>query len=134
MVPAFYTVLEELPLTANGKVDLKALPKPDMESGRQKQGFKSPETEVEKELADIFTETLEIEAVGIHDPYFSLGGDSLKAVRIINKIKDRFNIDLPIATLLENATISNIASVLGEQGWTAGDETDTFEEGAFTIQ
>lgn len=133
MVPAFYTVLEELPLTANGKVNLKALPRPDIGPGAQNQGFIPPETKVEKELADIFVETLEIDAVGIHDPYFSIGGDSLKAIRIINKIKDRFNIELPIASLLENATVFNIAGIL-EEGWATGDENDAFEEGAFTIQ
>jgi amino acid adenylation domain-containing protein len=133
MVPVYYCFLDKLPLTANGKVDIKALPQPNMESVDRAQMAEDSGTGVASEVAKIFATELEVENVGMHDPFFVLGGDSLTAIRIINKIKARFNVDLSIASLLEAGTVFSTANLLMKEGWTV-DAADDFEEGAFPIQ
>lgn len=133
MVPTYYSFSDKLPLTANGKVDLQALSQSEVETGAQAQRDEHPDTGIEDELAEIFANVLQVNTVGMHDSFFILGGDSLTAIRIVNKIKARFNIDLSIASLLEAGTVFKTASLLMEQGL-AVDAVDDFEEGAFIIQ
>jgi acyl-CoA synthetase (AMP-forming)/AMP-acid ligase II len=81
MVPGLIAEIDELPLTPNGKVDRKALPNP-LESVAQRE-FVAPQTQLEKQMADIWCRLLEVERVGVHDNFFELGGHSLLAIRAV---------------------------------------------------
>jgi len=106
MVPATYIQLEKIPLTSNGKVDHKALPKPEYTREELKQEFVAPETKKEKQLAAIWNEILGIEKIGIHDNFFDLGGHSLLATQVMSRIRDEFGVELPLRILFEAPTIS----------------------------
>jgi non-ribosomal peptide synthase protein (TIGR01720 family) len=81
MVPSAVVVLEEMPLTANGKVDRKRLPEPE---GRLTGGeYVGPRTEVEEKLVEIWQQVLNLERVGVHDNFFELGGDSILSIQIV---------------------------------------------------
>ena len=82
MLPATYVQLDALPLTPNGKIDRRALPAPDMSRATLEEPFVAPRTPIERQLADIWGELLQIEQVGIHDNFFSLGGHSLKEKKL----------------------------------------------------
>ena len=88
MVPTTFIHLDELPLTANGKVDRKALPKLDKAEIESSGEFVEPHTEVEKKLSETWQEVLKIEKVGIKDNFFELGGDSVIAILVITKAKN----------------------------------------------
>jgi amino acid adenylation domain-containing protein len=116
MVPATFLVLAELPLTANGKVDRRALPLPGAGPSLRRE-YVPPRTPVEQELARIFAEVLKADRVGIHDHFFEEGGNSLKAVLLISRARKAFDVELPLARLFENPTIAEIAlAILEEQG------------------
>ncbi|WP_159053534.1 MULTISPECIES: non-ribosomal peptide synthetase [unclassified Halomonas] len=86
MVPGVIVTLETLPLNANGKVDRKALPEPDLTSGSQ---YEPPQGEIEGALAEVWSEILGAERVGRHDNFFELGGHSLLALKVLEKMRHR---------------------------------------------
>jgi len=112
MVPSFFVFLEELPLTANGKLDRKALPAPDRERDGGAEGYAEPRDNVEFELVQIWEDILGTSPIGIRDDFFDLGGHSLLAIRLMTRIRDRLGHRLPLATVFEAGTIAEIASVL----------------------
>jgi thioesterase domain-containing protein/acyl carrier protein len=114
MVPSAFMFLESLPLT-NGKVDRKALPKPDNVRPALKTLYTSPNTEIEKKLSLIWSELLLLDQVGIHDNFFDLGGQSLMAVRLVSEIEKQFGKSISVATLMQAPTVAQLASVLAEQ-------------------
>jgi hypothetical protein len=126
MVPSVFVPLKHLPLTTNGKVDTKALPDPEqvrVESGT----FVAPSTPTEKLLADIWTQVLRVEKVGIHDNFFELGGDSILSIQIIAKA-NQAGLQLMPKQMFDNQTIAKLATVAGtvrtiqaEQGLVTGD-------------
>ncbi|WP_444546333.1 non-ribosomal peptide synthase/polyketide synthase [Archangium lansingense] len=108
MVPSAIVALEALPLTANGKVDRKALPAPDFR-GTEQEDFSVPRTETEERLAAIFAEVLGLERVGIHGDFFAQGGHSLLATQAISRIRSAFGIELPLRELFEAPTVAALA-------------------------
>lgn len=114
MVPSGFVMMEKFPLTSNGKIDRKALPTFTYESIQPLQNFVMPHTETEKILAEIWSELLKVESIGINDSFFDLGGHSLLAIKSVSRIRDVFEIDLPIQTLFEYPTIAELANVLTE--------------------
>jgi amino acid adenylation domain-containing protein len=109
MLPSVFVFLEKLPLTANGKVDRRALPKPTNTREQFDDGFVAPRTEVEKLLAAIWCELLQLDEVGIYDNFFDLGGHSLLATQVISRIRHRFNVDLPLSSLFEAPQIATLS-------------------------
>ncbi|WP_246797359.1 non-ribosomal peptide synthetase [Burkholderia perseverans] len=112
MVPAAYVALERLPLTANGKLDRRALPAPDAAAfGRLDHA--APQGEVETALAAIWAELLGVERVGRHDSFFALGGHSLLAVRVIGRLRQRFGEAATLTALFEAPQLAAFAARLG---------------------
>ena len=113
MVPSTFVVLDSLPLTPNGKVDSRNLPAPDEAiSLTVEKAFVAPRTPTESTLAQIWAEVLHLERVGIGDNFFDLGGDSLLAIRLIDRIGKQFQRELPLSTLFLAPTIEGLASHL----------------------
>ncbi len=115
MLPAFFISLENLPLTNNGKVDKVALPKPNQASFLMEEPFIAPRNSVELKLAEIWREVLGLEKVSILDNFFILGGHSLLALQMLLKIKQHFNLELPIRSILDASTISETAEIIENQ-------------------
>ncbi|HEU4963515.1 MAG TPA: amino acid adenylation domain-containing protein [Bacilli bacterium] len=114
MVPSAILTLDRLPLTANGKVDRKALPAPDKDRQGAAADYLAPRDEVEELIADVWQEVLGVERVGVHDNFFELGGHSLLATRVISRLREAFEIDLPMNRLFEAQTVAALAQVVEE--------------------
>jgi amino acid adenylation domain-containing protein len=113
MVPSTFVVLDSLPLTPNGKVNRRNLPAPDEATSLTvEKAFVAPRTPTESALAQIWAEVLHLERVGIGDNFFDLGGDSLLAIRLIDRIGKQFQRELPLSTLFLAPTIEGLASHL----------------------
>jgi amino acid adenylation domain-containing protein len=108
MLPAAFIQLEELPLTANGKVDKSKLPAPSEAALLADTIYAAPRNETEEKIAAIWKEMLGREKVGITDDYFEIGGNSLKAMSIIKRMIDETGISVPLKILFEEKTIENI--------------------------
>jgi amino acid adenylation domain-containing protein len=119
MVPSAYVLLESLPLTPNGKVDRRALPAADPERDDIKEDYVAPRTSVEKELVGIWAKVLGREQVGVHDNFFELGGHSLLATQLSSRIRDAFQVDLPVKTLFEASTVASLARYIETVCWAA---------------
>lgn len=109
MMPSAVMLLKELPLSANGKVDRKALPTPEEIRSDLIGYFVAPRTPVEEMLTQIWAEVLKIEKVGIHDNFFELGGHSLLTTQLLAKVKNFFNLDISLRSLLEKPTVAGLA-------------------------
>jgi iturin family lipopeptide synthetase A len=114
MIPSGFVLMERFPLTSNGKIDRNSLPTFSFENIKSSQEFVTPQTETEMALAAIWSELLKVESIGIYDSFFDLGGHSLMAIRALSRIRDEFDVDLPIQTLFESPTIADLANILAE--------------------
>ncbi len=110
MLPASFVFLPDLPLSANGKIDQKALPVPSSQGDREE--YEPPSTALEQSLADIFATVLHLDRVGRNDNYFAIGGHSLLATQAISRIRSTLQIELPLRTLFEAPTVGGLAQVL----------------------
>lgn len=125
MIPSIFIPLETLPLTPNGKIDRKALPHPQLAANAHKRIFVNPKTEIEKQLAQIWSQLLGIEQIGIHDNFFELGGDSILAIQAIAKA-NQIGLQLTPKFLFQYQTIAELATIAGtsviqaEQGLVTG--------------
>ncbi len=112
MVPAAFVVLEEMPLTPNGKINRRALPAPDVRRRDLDVELVVPESEIEQAIATAWKEVLQLEDVGIYDNFFDLGGNSLLLTQVHRKLVEQFGADLSIITLFQCPTISALAEHL----------------------
>ncbi len=117
MVPSVWIHMEQFPLTPNGKVDRKKLPKADQALTENKQELVAAKDELEVRLINIWQEVLGIYPIGIRDNFFELGGHSLIAVRLFSAIQQAFGKQLPLAVLFQSPTIEQLAELLRQQGW-----------------
>jgi acyl carrier protein len=112
MIPSAFVFLDALPLTANRKVDRRALPAPDLERSRLETKFVAPRTQVEKALSKIWGEVLGLERVGVHDNFFELGGHSLLATQVMSRARDNFKMELPLLRFFETPTIVGLTELI----------------------
>ena len=124
MIPSAFVLLDSLPLTPNGKVDRRTLPAPDQSRPELEESFVAPRTSVEEMLAEIWSEVLKVEKVGIHDNFFDLGGHSLAATRVVSLVIKRFNLELPLRSLFDSPTVAHMAAVITEHQGTRIKEKD----------
>jgi len=108
MVPAAYVRLPALPLTANGKLDRRALPAPGGDAFARR-GYQAPVGGTETALAEIWSELLGVERVGVHDNFFELGGHSLLAMRVLSRVRQVFAVELPPQTIFVTPTMARMA-------------------------
>ncbi|KPV55998.1 hypothetical protein QJ48_30065, partial [Paenibacillus sp. A3] len=112
MIPAYFIQLEELPVTSqSGKIDRKALPKPE-EGIRTGTPYSAPRNEIEVKLADIWREVLGLGKIGVHDNFFHMGGHSLKATVLTGKLHKQFNVEVPLKEIFRNPTIRELSVVI----------------------
>jgi hypothetical protein len=112
MVPTAFVMLDALPLMPNGKVDRQALPEPEQTTSDHE--FVAPQTDAEIALAEIWTQVLGINEVSVYDNFFELGGHSLLVTQTISRMREAFEIELPLQTLFEAPTIAEQAIVVEE--------------------
>ena len=112
MMPAAYVFLDALPLTPNGKVNRKALPAPEGGRSALGQAYEGPHTRTEEILAEKWSAVLGIERIGIHDNFFELGGHSLLATQVVSRIRQAFEVDLPLRALFETPTVAGLAEAI----------------------
>ncbi len=112
MVPAAFVVMEALPLTPNGKLDRRSLPEPSQIRPVLESVFIAPQSPIEKQLAQIWSEVLEIEQIGIHDNFFELGGHSLLVAQLINRVKETFDLELSLLSFFQMPTIAKLATAI----------------------
>ncbi len=114
MVPAVFVRLDAMPLSPSGKVDRKALPAPDQSRPDLESVYVGPRDETEAKLAEICAALLNLEKVGVYDNFFDLGGHSLLATQFMSRLRDSFQVDLPLRSLFEKPTIAELAEVIKE--------------------
>ncbi|CAG8999283.1 MAG: Tyrocidine synthase 3 [Candidatus Celerinatantimonas neptuna] len=114
MVPAAYVQLDEIPLTANGKVDRKGLPEPG-EDAFVHAAYEAPQGDTEQQLADIWSQLLGLEKIGRNDDFFGLGGHSLMAVQLASRIRSELGRDVSLADLFAHPHLKAQASILAER-------------------
>jgi aspartate racemase len=117
MVPSAFVFIEELPLTANGKVDRQALAALDIVRSENDMEILTPRDTLEFQLKQLWENVLGVRPIGVADNFFDLGGHSLLAVRLFGQMEKLIGRPLPLATLFQAPTIEQIANFLREDGW-----------------
>src|SRR5262249_34018686 len=114
MVPSIM-LLESLPLNANGKVDRSALPSPDTGRPELEQMYVAARTELEQQLAEIWTRVLPVRDVGVYDNFFHLGGHSLLATQVMSRVRDVFQLEVPLRKIFELPTVAGLAAYVAQE-------------------
>jgi amino acid adenylation domain-containing protein len=128
MVPVAIVGLEAMPLTANGKIDRKALPAPG-ERSQVDEGtrYEEPQTELEQTIAEIWSQILGVKMIGLNDDFFDLGGHSLLAVQFISRLRDRVQVEVPLKTFFEYSTVAGMARMVCAIRWAVQGLESPFE-------
>jgi len=110
MVPVQFIRLETMPLTVNGKINREALPQPDRIRPVLAIEYVAPQTEFEILIRDIWSEVMQIDQIGIHDNFINIGGDSLSGIRVVSRINEAMELDLPVNVIFQQTTIAQLAA------------------------
>ncbi|HEY0734854.1 MAG TPA: amino acid adenylation domain-containing protein [Herpetosiphonaceae bacterium] len=129
MMPSAFVILDALPLTPNGKIDRQALPMPDILHPELSESFVAPRSEIERTIATIWQQALNLPRVGIHDNFFDLGGHSLLLAQVHSKLRESFA-DLSLIDLFKYPTISALSGHLSASGQAQPAADTEFEERA----
>ena len=116
MIPTAFVSLEKMPLTVNGKVDIRALPAPKLTASLNKK-YVAPETETEILLAQIWQELLGAEKIDRFSNFFELGGHSLLAVRLVSRIRIRCDVEIGLKKIFEYPTLDQLALIIETNKW-----------------
>jgi len=109
MTPADFVFLERLPLTPNGKIDQRALPLPEKSRSDLANAFVAPRTQIEIKMASLWRDVLGREEIGVYDNFFDLGGHSLLATQVMSRIRENFEVNLPLRYFFEQPTVAGLA-------------------------
>ncbi len=109
MLPSAFVLLDAMPLTPNGKINVRALPAPTQSQATADASFVAPRTPTEEQLAQIWSGLLGVAAVGVHDNFFELGGHSLLAMQLKTRLQQQFQVELPLRRLFETPTVAALA-------------------------
>jgi amino acid adenylation domain-containing protein len=112
MVPQVYVRLERLPLTANGKIDRRALPELGSFDREENKGYVAPRTPIEEALAQIWSDVLGVHCIGVHDSFFDIGGHSLSAMQVVSRLNQVFRVDLLMSEFFIAPTIADLEKKL----------------------
>ncbi|HEX7317497.1 MAG TPA: amino acid adenylation domain-containing protein [Pyrinomonadaceae bacterium] len=112
MVPGAIVTLRALPLTLNGKVDRAALPAPGLGSTGLEESYVAPRTALEEVVASIWAETVGVPRVGVNDNFFELGGHSLLAMQVISRVREEFQVELPVRSIFDGMTVEGMAQAI----------------------
>jgi acyl carrier protein len=115
MVPVSYAMVEQFPLTSNGKVDRKALAGLNQDRAVRREAPVPPGTQMELNIISIFEEVLGTENIGIHDNFFDAGANSILIIRVVSKLREALDIKLSIIELFTYPTVSLLVNHLGRQ-------------------
>lgn len=119
MLPSAYVLLERFPLTTSGKLDRRALPPPQERIACNDIPFVAPRTPLERRLADIWQQILNVPQVSIHDGFFERGGNSLLAIQLITRIREQLGIPAPLSIIFQASTFREMAGLLAAQKQTS---------------
>ncbi|MGH9350166.1 MAG: amino acid adenylation domain-containing protein [Vicinamibacterales bacterium] len=112
MIPSTVTLVERLPLTPNGKLDYAALPEPTVARSPALSGYAPPTDERERRMVGIWEQVLDASPIGVRDSFFDLGGDSLTALRLIERVRHELDVDIPLASLYRDQTVERLVQSL----------------------
>jgi hypothetical protein len=115
MVPSAFVTLKEMPLTQNGKVDRRALPAPDSARPDSSSSFRAPNSPLQRWLADRWCDVLHLDSIGIDEDFFDLGGDSIKAAIVINRLQQEMGEIIHVVTIFDAPSVADFASYLEGQ-------------------
>jgi acyl carrier protein len=115
MIPSVFMLMDEMPLTSNGKIDRKSLPSPDISRISLSEKHTPPRNEIEKQLTEIWQKVLRVKNISVYDNFFELGGHSLLVVQLFKQIEEKINVELSIALIFESPTISQLAKKIMEE-------------------
>jgi aryl carrier-like protein len=127
MIPAAFVTLAQMPLTPSGKVDRKALPKPEQIQDQRQQPLVLPRNPTEQQLADMWSELLGLRQVSIHDNFFDLGGHSLLLTQLASRMRNTMSVDVPLRSLFESPTILEMGQLLSSWQVAQHDATEFAE-------
>ena len=122
MVPATFVVVEEFPLTANGKVDRKALPAPELDRSQSGETYTPPGSELEKTIVETWQSVLKVDEVGTRDNFFDLGGHSLSLIRVHGAIQKHLGRKIPMVEMFRFPTVETLAAFLAGDDETQEDK------------
>lgn len=109
MVPRQYVLLDQLPVTSNGKINRKALEDIALTTITNSNVLHAPQNHIEEKIKDIWVELLKTDQIGVYDNFFALGGHSLTATQVLSRIRDTYKVDLPFKILFDDPTIAKLA-------------------------
>ena len=109
MIPAYFVQLAKMPVTPNGKIDRQALPEPEITVAAE---YVAPTTDIEKRLVDLWQELLGLEGIGVTDHFFHLGGHSLTATILVNRVRREFDVEFPLTRVFVKPTIRDFADFI----------------------
>jgi acyl carrier protein len=115
MVPSAFVMLDALPLTPNGKVDRRALPAPDASRDALSAGYVAPRSAAEQVMAELWSEVLGVERVGVQDNFFELGGHSLLATQVVSRTREALQCEVPLRKLFELPTVAGLVEHVAQQ-------------------
>jgi amino acid adenylation domain-containing protein len=114
LIPSKYIWVDDFPITPNGKIDKKNLPVPEYNRPDSAPLFQKPQTQLEKDIAKIWSEELQISSIGIDDDFFDMGGSSVLAQKVVSLIRQHLSIDLAVSKIYIHPTIRELSSILEE--------------------
>ena len=129
MIPSHLVELNEMPLTANGKINRKELPIPDAIKKTDEEYYIAPETDLEKDIAETVKSVIDIEKISINQKFFDLGANSIDIVKIQARLANELELDVSVIDIFENATIQELAIFcLNKHGSKNKDISDSVSE------